>query len=77
MADPIYNMDAFLTLAEVSIALTGFAGVISVFQRRDPQTWSPERRHRLGGMLRNSLSASFFAFFPTLVDSRGLSVPSG
>jgi hypothetical protein len=56
--------DVLLTLAEVSVAFAGFAGVVAVFGRRDPSTWSYANRNRFRLLIEMSLCAVFFCILP-------------
>jgi len=53
-----------LTLAEVSVALAGFSGVVSVFGRRRTEEWDPGDRLHLSFMLETSLAALFLSILP-------------
>lgn len=55
---------ALTTLAEVAIAITGFAGVVAVFGRRSSGHWSVPERNRLMALLVLSLHAMLFSVLP-------------
>ena len=56
--------DILLTLAEVSVAFAGFSGVVAVFGRRDPSTWSFSDRMRFFSLVQTSLSTLIFCVLP-------------
>jgi hypothetical protein len=63
--------NALSTLAEVAIAITGFAGVVAVFGGRSSGHWSVFERTRLVFLLGGSLAALLFCVLPFVV----LSIP--
>ena len=63
--------NALSTLAEVAIAITGFAGVVAVFGRRSSGHWSVVEQARLVALLGLSLAALLFCVLPFVV----LSIP--
>jgi hypothetical protein len=56
--------DILLTLAEVSVAFAGFSGVVAVFGRRDPGTWSFADRLRFSTLVHSSLSSLLLCIVP-------------
>lgn len=56
--------DVLLTLAEVSVAFAGFAGVVAVFGRNDPATWTFADRSRFYSLVSTSLSVVFLSLVP-------------
>ena len=56
--------DLLQTLAEVSVALAGFSGVVSVFGRRHTGDWDPADRLHLSFMLETSLAVLFLSLLP-------------
>lgn len=56
--------DVLLTLAEVSVAFAGFAGVVSVFGRNDPSSWSFADRSRFYSLVSTSLAVVFLSVIP-------------
>ena len=64
--------DAFLTLAEFSIALAGFTSVVVVFANRGGE-FSSIDRFRVQGALWSSLGPAVLAFAPIAFDLFGLS----
>ena len=55
---------ALSTLAEVSIAFAGFAGVVAVFGRRSSGQWSAQERNRFVALLSSSFTALLFSVLP-------------
>jgi hypothetical protein len=64
MTAEVVNFDVYRTIAEVSVTLTGFIGIVVVLQHRD--------RHfsqlGLATILGTSLGAVLFSFLPDLLD---------
>jgi hypothetical protein len=58
------EFDILLTMAEVAIALAGFAGVVTAFQRQSTGHWPPGSRIRFFAMVENSLGAFAFSLIP-------------
>ena len=58
------HVDILLTFAEVSIALAGFSGVVAVFGRRDPDSWSLADRLRFFSLVHTSLSSLLLCILP-------------
>lgn len=58
------EVDILLTMAEVAIALAGFAGVVTAFQRRGSGSWPPGSLIRFLSMVENSLGAFAFSLIP-------------
>ena len=58
------HQDLLQTLAEVSVALAGFSGVVTVFGRRHTGEWDPADRLTLSFMLETSLAALFLSLLP-------------
>ncbi len=56
--------DILLTLAEVSVALAGFSGVVAVFGRRDPGNWSFADRFRFFSLVHSSHSSLLLCIVP-------------
>ena len=56
--------DILLTLAEVSVAFAGFSGVVAVFGRRDPGTWSFADRFRFFSLVHASLFSLLLCIMP-------------
>ncbi len=55
------------TVAEVSIALAGFTGVVAVLGNRRNHDWSPEERLQLRTLVETSLTAMFASFVPAVL----------
>ena len=58
------HRDILLTLAEISVACAGFSGVVAVFGRRDPGTWSFADRVRFFFLVHASLSSLLLCIVP-------------
>ena len=67
------HSDVFLTLAEVSVAFAGFSGIVAVFGRRDPGTWSLGDRYRFFSLVETSLVSAFLSLIPFGCTAMGLS----
>ncbi|MFQ5515565.1 MAG: hypothetical protein ACE5FG_14205 [Myxococcota bacterium] len=65
--------DVLHTLAEVSVAFAGFSGVVAVFGRRDPTTWSFADRLRFTTLIESSLIALLFCVLPSCLFALHLS----
>ena len=65
--------DQLLTLAEISVALAGFAGIIASFQFRQDVHFSRGKVISLAIIVYISLGGAFFAGFPILLMNFGLS----
>jgi hypothetical protein len=55
------------TAAEVSIALTGFTGVVAVLGNRRQHDWTAEERLQLRTLVETSLTALFASFAPAVL----------
>ena len=55
-------------LAEVAIALAGFAAIVVLLRRDDTGVWSSDDADQFHGMILHSISAVSFAFLPTLLN---------
>jgi len=55
------------TVAEVSIALTGFTGVVAVLGNRRDHDWTAEERLQLRTLVETSLTALFASFAPSVL----------
>ena len=58
------HRDILLTLAEISVAFAGFSGVVAVFGRRDPGTWSFADRVRFFMLVHASLLSLLLCIVP-------------
>jgi hypothetical protein len=61
------------TIAEVSVAFTGFTGVVAVFGRRPGAPWDSLEVFRFRVLLGASLAALLFSLLPLLLHHAGLS----
>lgn len=59
--------DILLGLAEISVALAGFAAVVVLFRRDDAGRWAASHADRFHGMITHALFALAFCLFPQLV----------
>ena len=55
------------TVAEVSVAIAGFTGVVAVLGNRRNHDWSPEERLQLRTLVETSLTALFASFAPSVL----------
>lgn len=55
------------TVAEVSIALAGFTGVVAVLGNRRKNDWTAEERLQLRTLVETSLTALFASFAPSVL----------
>ena len=55
------------TIAEVSVALAGFTGVVAVLGSRRDHEWTPEERLQLRTLVETSLTALFLSFAPSVL----------
>jgi hypothetical protein len=75
---PEVRVDFFSTLeslAEIGVAITGFAGLVAVVGRRSDEPWSDDDRANLRGLLLWSLGTVFLAYVPIVLSSFGEVVP--
>lgn len=63
---------ALQTIAEVGVALAGFASLVAVFRRRRDEAWSPRALAGLRFMIELSLSATLFSILPFSLAAFGL-----
>ncbi|MFI5319342.1 MAG: hypothetical protein ACHQ6V_07165 [Myxococcota bacterium] len=56
--------DTLLSLAELAVAITGFAAIVIVFRRRDTGRWEPIGANSFNGMLFHSMTALVFCLVP-------------
>jgi hypothetical protein len=56
------------TVAEVSIALAGFTGIVAVLGNRRNHDWTAEERLQLRTLVETSLTALFASFAPTVLN---------
>lgn len=60
--------DTLLSLAEVSVALAGFAAIIVVLRRGNEGKWTEASADQFHGMVMHALCAFVFCLVPMLVD---------
>ena len=65
-------LDSLLTLAEISVAFTGFASIVVIFKRRSSGEWDGIDAFRFRGMLAYSLLAALFSVTPLPLHAIGL-----
>lgn len=58
------EFDTLYTLAEIAVALAGFAAVVVLFKRTDSGKWTLEDADRFNGMLMHAMAAGFFCILP-------------
>lgn len=56
--------DVLIVVAEISVALVGFSGIIAVFRQRGVSSWPPHIAYRFSFMCWNAFSAMAFALLP-------------
>jgi hypothetical protein len=66
-------IDTLLSLAELSVAITGFAAILVVFRRRENGRWERIGANSFNGMLFHSMAALAFCLLPTALASLQLS----
>jgi len=64
-------LDTLQTLSEIAIAVTGFAGVVSVLGPHTREDWSEQEIWNLRLMLYWSLATVFLAYVPTILIGLG------
>ena len=64
------------TVAEVSIALAGFTGVVAVLGNRRKHDWTAEERLQLRTLVETSLTALFASFAPSVLYQAMTSEPA-
>ena len=61
------HSDVLHTLAQISVTLAGFIGLILVFQRGDRTTWSQSEKNTMFHLLYTSLSVLGLSLLPLLI----------
>ncbi|MFT5501844.1 MAG: hypothetical protein ACI88G_001983 [Woeseiaceae bacterium] len=56
--------DVLIVVAEISVALVGFSGIIAVFRQRDISSWPPHIAYRFSFMCGQALFVMAFALLP-------------
>jgi hypothetical protein len=70
----LQDAEILQTIAEISIALAGFTGVVAFFGDRGRGTWSSADLWRFGNLLHISISTLLFSFTPILLVKLGVDV---
>ena len=65
------SFGALESLAEVGIAITGFAGLVAVIGHRSNEPWTDEDRANLRSLLLWSVGTVFLAYVPIVLSSSG------
>ena len=63
-------------IAEVSVTLAGFTGLIAIFRQRATGRWTPEALESIRFMIEVSLSTALFALLPFPFSYWGISEPT-
>ena len=58
------EFETLYALAEIAIALAGFAAIVVIFKRRSSGGWDAADADRFNGMLLHAMAAGFFCIFP-------------
>lgn len=66
------GQDLFLTLAEVAIALAGFASIVTALRGRSAQRWAPHHVRRLRSLLAASIGLMAQSLLPVALYVGGL-----
>lgn len=66
--------DTLLSLAQLAVAITGFASIVLVFKRRESGRWERGGANSFNGMLFHSMSALAACLLPVALE--GFGVPS-
>lgn len=69
-------LDTLQNLAEVGVAITGFAGVVAVVAYSSSGSWSDADRINFRSLVLWSLGAAFLAYLPVIFASLGSRVPA-
>jgi hypothetical protein len=62
------EFESLYALAEIAIAIAGFAAIVVLFKRRSPDGWDVADADRFNGMLLHAMAAGFFCIFPPFVN---------
>lgn len=60
----MHEFETLYALAEIAIALAGFAAIVVVFKRRSSGGWDARDADRFNGMLLHAVAAGFFCILP-------------
>ena len=69
--EPLAEIGTLNTIAQVTITLLGFTGIVVVFGKRGITEWTPTDRLRFYALVAPSLTAFFCSFVPELVSLLG------
>jgi len=61
------EFETLYALAEVSVAIAGFAAIVVIFKRGDSGHWRASDADRFNGMLLHAVAAGFFCLLPSLL----------
>jgi hypothetical protein len=64
--------DLLLSLAELAVAITGFAAIVIVFRRRESGRWERHGANSFNGMLFHSAAGLFFCLLPATLEAFAL-----
>ena len=68
--------DALQNLAEIGVAITGFAGIVAAVAHSSSNSWSETDHWNLKALVMWSLGATFLAYVPIIFASLGDRVPA-
>jgi len=63
------ELDTLFNVAEIAVAIAGFAAIVVLFRRRDEGTWQAYDGDRFNGMVMHALVALFFCFLPAVLSA--------
>jgi hypothetical protein len=63
----VREFDTLAIMAEVSVALAGFASIVVLFKRQSSGRWHPDDANRFVGMVIHALLAVFFSLLPLVL----------
>jgi hypothetical protein len=63
------ELDTLFKVAEIAVAIAGFAAIVVLFRRRDAGTWQAYDGDRFNGMVMHALVALFFCFLPAVLSA--------
>jgi hypothetical protein len=61
------EFETLYALAEIAVAMAGFAAIVVLFKRRSSGGWATADADRFNGMLLHAMAAGFFCIFPPFV----------
>lgn len=64
--------DTLLSLAQLAVAITGFASIVLIFQRRESGRWAREGANAFNGMLFHSMAALVSCLVPVGLEAFGV-----